>query len=301
MKKALGCLFSEQKFLFCISYSVTQNLQGGITMIQKCSTGANNCTNPCDDDIFCIDTNRIYDSSRAQDCLDSLRVALPPGVAEKLRCCSNLKIKDVKVIWAQITTDEVPFNCGYFQINVRYYFYVCFGCCCDNCPVDFEGLAIAEKCVVLYGGEGNVSIFSSNITDEVCPSTCLSSVVAGTNRPKVVVEIASPVALNICLTENTCPVPFPNEYNAIPDSILALFENGLDTSSNACVSLYVSIGIFALIRIERPTQLIVPACDFCIPDADKSPVSQCDPCSLFCSTPFPISEFYPSACSNQND
>ncbi len=265
-------------------------------MIQKCS---NSCS-PCDDDIFCIDTNRIYDSSRAQDCLESLRVALPPGVAETLKNCSSLKVKDVKVIWAQITTDEVPFNCGYFQINVRYYFYVCFTCCCGCNHQEFEGLAISEKCVVLYGGEGNVSVFSSAVTDDPCPPCCLTNVIAGTNRPKVVVEIANPVALNICLSENTCPVPFPSEYNAIPDSILALFCNGLDTSCDACVSLYVSIGIFALIRIERPAQLIIPGCDFCIPDADKTPISQCDPCSLFCQTPFPVSEFYPSTCSNPN-
>ncbi len=266
-------------------------------MIQKCS----NCTTPCDDDIFCIDTNRIYDSSRAQDCLDSLRVALPPGVAESIKNCSNLKIRDIKVIWAQITTDELPFNCGYFQIKVRYYFYVSFSCCCCNCtPTDFEGLAIAEKCVVLYGGEGNVSVFSSDVTDEVCPSSCLTNVIAGTNRPKVVVEIACPVALNVCIKENTCPVPFPSEYNMIPDSILSLFPTGLDTSCDACISLYVSIGVFALIRIERPTQLIVPGCDFCIPESDKTPVSESDPCSLFCQTPFPVSEFYPSACSTQN-
>lgn len=267
-------------------------------MIQNCSPGANNSCNRCDGDIFCIDTNRIYDSSRAQDCLDSLRVILPPGVADNIKGCSNLKIKDVKIIWAQITTDELPFNCGYFQINVRYYFYVSFVCCCCNCNTyEFEGLAIADKFTVLYGGEGNVSIFTSDVTDEVCPPTCLSNVVAGSNSPKVVLEVANPVALGVCLTENACPTPFPNEYNAIPQQICALFENGLDCSCNLCVTLHVSIGIFALLRIERPAQLIIPGCDFCIPDADKTPVTVSDPCSLFCTTPFPISEFYPSTCN----
>ncbi len=270
-------------------------------MIQKCCMGETNSCNSCDDEFFCIDTNRIYDSSRAQDCLDSLRIALPPGCDKVIKDCTNLKVRDVKIIWAQITTDEVPFNCGYFQIKVRYYFRVCLTCCnCDCTQIDFEGLAIAEKCVVLYGGEGNVSVFSSDITDEICPSNCTCNVTASTNRPKVVVEVAEPVALCINLSENTCPTPFPSEYNAIPEKILAHFENGLDTSCNLCVSLTISVGIFALIRIERPVQLIIPACDFCIPDSDKTPVSFSDPCSLFCSTPFPVSEFYPSSCSNQN-
>lgn len=270
-------------------------------MIQKCSQGANRPNN-CGDDIFCIDTNRIYDSSRTQDCLDSLRVILPPGVSDKLKGCSNLKIKDIKLIWAQITTDDMPFNCGYYQIKVKYYFYVLISCCCAcTCtPVEYEGLAISEKCTVLYGGEGNVSIFTSDVTDEVCPPSCLTGVTAGTNSPRVVLEVANPVALNICMTENTCPTPFPSEYNAIPDGICAIFENGLDSSCDQCVSLWVSIGIFALIRIERPAQLIIPGCDFCIPDADKSPVSVSDPCSLFCSSPFPLSEFYPSGACEPN-
>ncbi len=263
-------------------------------MIQKCSCEANKNSG---DDIFCIDTNRIYDSSRTQDCLESLRVILPPGTADALKECSSLKVKDIKLIWAQITTEELPFNSGYFQIKVRYYFYVCMSCCCRCTPQDFEGLAISEKCTVLYGGEGNVSIFRSDVTDDVCPQSCLSGVTAGTNSPRVVLEVASPVSLGICLTENTCPTPFPSEYNAIPDRICALFETGLDNGANQCVSLYVSIGVFALIRIERPAQLIVPGCDFCIPDSDKTPVSVSDPCSLFCSTPFPVSEFYPTVCA----
>ena len=265
-------------------------------MIQKCSSGANKCPDSCGGDIFCIDTNRIYDSSRAQDCLDSLRVILPPGTSDCLRDCTNIKIKEVKVIWAQISADELPFNCGYYDIKIRYYFYVSLTCCDTSCCVrEFEGLAIADKCVVLYGGEGNVSVFSSGITDDPCPSSCLSNVVAGTNRPKVVVEVACPVALNVCTVENACPTPFPSEYNAIPDQICALFEEGLDSSPNQCISLYVSIGVFALIRIERPAQLIIPGCDFCIPDTDKTPVTVSDPCSLFCNTPFPLSEFYPRA------
>jgi len=265
-------------------------------MIQKCPTGANKCSDNCGGDVFCIDTSRIYDSSRAQDCLDSLRVILPPGVSDCLSECTNIKIKEIKVIWAQISADELPFNCGYYQIKVRYYFWVCLSCCDASCNVrEFEGLAIADKCTVLYGGEGNVSVFTSNITDEVCPSSCISNVVAGTNRPKVVVEVACPVPLDVCVRENCCPTPFPCEYNAIPEQICSLFESGLDTSANQCVSLYISVGVFALIRIERPAQIIIPGCDFCIPDSDKAPVTVSDPCALFSSTPFPISEFYPTS------
>ena len=36
-------------------------------------------------------------------------------------------------------------------------------------------------------------------------------------------------------------------------------------------------------------------------DADKTPVTVTDPCSMFCSTPFPIEEFYPSTCAQSKN
>lgn len=259
------------------------------------------CCNRTEEDICCIDTNRIYDSSRCQNCIEGLRLYLTDCGQAILENCSNLRIKEVRVLWTQIETEDLPFNTGYFQVNIRYYFYVVCTCCHGSTPQELQGLAIYDQSTILFGGEGHVSIFRSDIHGGSCHIPDLNNVIAGSNMPRVVVEVAEPVPLacNVVESCNCAPVHVPAD--SIPPQIACLF-NGSFTEC-ACVSkvAFVSIGIFALIRIERPAQLIIPACDFCIPDCDKSPICMTDPCSLFNSIPFPINEFYPSMCGTQNN
>ncbi len=267
-------------------------------MTQNCSSNGNSL---CNDDVCCIDTNRIYDTSRAQDCIEGLRVILTPDGMAKLENCRTPRAKEVRVIWAQISADELPFNCGYYQVTIRYYFYVLLTCCVNGVSEDIEGLAISEKTVVLYGGEGNVSVFKSDTNSDPCFTPTLKGAIPTSNSPKVVVEVATPVPLAVNIIENCNGIPTPPEYDNIPEQIANLFEGGLVTGCTN-IAVCLSLGIFALIRIERPSQLIIPACDYCIPDADKSPVSVVnDPCSMFCSTPFPIEEFYPSTCAQNRN
>ncbi len=258
-----------------------------------------NCCPRVDDDICCIDTNRIYDSSRSQDCLENIRLLFTDVNQAIIEGCTNIRIKDIRVLWAQIETDELPFNNGYFQVNIRYYFYVTLGCCTDNVPQEAQGLAVYDKSTILYGGEGNVSIFRSDRFSGGCTVPDLSNISAGTNQPRVIVEVAEPVPLAVNVVETCNCSALPNE--AVPEQIAAFFNGTFESCQSTTKNVFVSIGIFALIRIERPAQLIIPACDFCIPDADKSPVSLADPCSLFSSIPFPVNEFYPTTCSQNNN
>ena len=60
--------------------------------------------------------------------------------------------------------------------------------------------------------------------------------------------------------------------------------------------LFVTLGQFSIIRLERDTQLLIPAYDYCIPNKDCSCESgECheDPCDLFRQVQFPVSEFFP--------
>ncbi|MBE6700572.1 MAG: hypothetical protein E7582_01595 [Ruminococcaceae bacterium] len=269
-------------------------------MIQKCcATDDKNCC--CNEDFCCIDTNRIYDTSRTQDCIEGLRVILTPSGMQVLENCRSPRAKEVRVIWTQINTEEMPFNSGYYQVTIRYYFYVVLTCCVNGTSQDIEGLAISEKTVVLYGGEGNVSVFISDTNQNPCYTPNLCNTLPASNRPKVVVEVATPIPLAVSVVENCNGIPLPPEYDNIPEQISCLFDGGLDTSNCAKIAVCLTLGIFALVRIERPSQLIIPACDYCIPDTDKSPVSVTDPCSMFCNTPFPIEEFYPSVCAQNRN
>ena len=51
-------------------------------------------------------------------------------------------------------------------------------------------------------------------------------------------------------------------------------------------------------RLERDTQLLIPAYDYCIPEKD-CPGGSCqdDPCTIFSQIRFPVEEFFPQDCA----
>jgi hypothetical protein len=59
--------------------------------------------------------------------------------------------------------------------------------------------------------------------------------------------------------------------------------------------LTVSLGIFSVVRIVRPDQLLVQASECCIPEKECCPVEEDDPCHVFRCMPFPTSEFCPAS------
>ncbi len=60
--------------------------------------------------------------------------------------------------------------------------------------------------------------------------------------------------------------------------------------------LYVTLGQFSIIRLERDTQLLIPAYDYCMPDKACQGSTEDDPCSMFSRIHFPIDEFFPPDC-----
>ena len=60
--------------------------------------------------------------------------------------------------------------------------------------------------------------------------------------------------------------------------------------------LYVTLGQFSMIRLERDTQLLMPVYDYCVPSKECACGGcdcQEDPCELFRSVQFPMGEFFP--------
>ena len=55
----------------------------------------------------------------------------------------------------------------------------------------------------------------------------------------------------------------------------------------------VSIGIFSLVRLIRPAQYLINASEFIIPDKECVSATPGDPCELFRSMAFPVTEFAP--------
>ncbi|MBE6550787.1 MAG: hypothetical protein E7665_01495 [Ruminococcaceae bacterium] len=244
----------------------------------------------------CIDTYRIYDSCRTQECIEDLRVLVTDADQETLNNASAVRVRSCKILWTQISTEEMPFNKGYFQIDIRYYFYITLDCCLGfGNSREVQGLAIYDKTVILFGGEGNVSVFQSDIYRQFCSAPDLGGMNVTANLPRAVVEVAEPVVLSLNMTE-TCAEPTPfSRGEPIPESICACFGGSFFTDCVRTKNVFVTIGVFSVVRIERPSQIVIPACEVCIPDKTcDSSSAYSDPCTLFRSMSFPIEEFYPA-------
>lgn len=81
----------------------------------------------------------------------------------------------------------------------------------------------------------------------------------------------------------------------IPACICACFGSDLDFGCEG-KRLFVSLGQFSLIRLERDTQLLIPVYDYCLPEKECTcDGGQCeeDPCELFRHVKFPVNQFFP--------
>ncbi len=240
----------------------------------------------------CVDVSRILDSCRDKDCFEDVRLFLNPYGREIIDNAGSIRAKCSKILAANINIEPVQFNRGFYQIYIRYYVkVVCEACVGLNRSREFEGLAVCEKNVILYGSEGNVSIFKSEMTSGNTLS-CGFNTTMSTNLPTVAVEVIDPIVLNTKVGErnNCCCCCCSAEE--IPENICELFGGTFDTEDNG-KNLYVSLGFFSVIRIERPGQYIVSATEFSVPDKECVMTQPDDPCQAFAKMSFPTNEFSP--------
>jgi len=87
----------------------------------------------------------------------------------------------------------------------------------------------------------------------------------------------------------------------IPDCIRAMFDEELVISGDRR-RLYVTLGQFSIIRLERDAQLVVPVLDYSIPTKECCDTPGCaeDPCELFSRIPFPTERFAPRDCDGES-
>ena len=99
-----------------------------------------------------------------------------------------------------------------------------------------------------------------------------------------------------------CPPPPPpcgccaeNELTEIPACISACFDCDL-AFDGGCRRLYVTLGQFSMVRLERDSQLLIPMYDYCMPTrecAGGDEEGDEDPCEIFRQIRFPVGEFFP--------
>lgn len=245
----------------------------------------------------CIDTKRVLDCCRDRDCFEDARVYLTTFGEEVLSSATNVRTKRAKTLWAYVGIDEVPFNNGFYQITVKYYILVeleaCIGIGRSQC---FTGLATLEKTVILYGGEGNVTSYTSSCENTYCNIGDARTV--GNNAPTAIVETVEPIVLGTRVKECDCGCGC--DCCEVPECVRCCFDGELVTTT-AGPKLYISFGIFSVIRIVRPAQLLVQATDYSVPDKECCAASEDNPCDLFRSIAFPVSRFRATTTPQDHD
>lgn len=242
----------------------------------------------------CIETNRILDSCKDRDCFENVRVYLTDMGNEIIERTNSVRTKEAVIAWSYINIDPVRFNRGFYSVTIRFFIKLLFEACIGpGRAEEFEGVAVVEKKVILYGGESNVCVFRSSPCDNFCdlPEPCCGS----RNVPEAVVEVVDPIVLSAGVYEKVSCVPSCCCCccGDIPESITRSFSGCLCENEEGERYLLVSLGIFSIVRIVRPAQYLINATEYCVPDKECVAPSEDDPCRLFNSMAFPINEFCP--------
>lgn len=241
-------------------------------------------------DPICINTDQIYDSCKDRDCIKDRRVYFTNAGQEIVDRAINVKIKNAEIIWIYTTVEPVPFNRGFFTVDMKFFIKVTVETFRGvSCPVELEGLTTFDKKVILFGSEGNVKIFESAAT--ACED--ITELWQKNNLPKAVVEAVDPIALSAkIVSHDDCCCCECSDYPAIPENICACFDDELYVGDEGKTVL-ATLGLFTIVRLERNAQLLIDAVDFCIPDKECPAATENNPCELFNSIGFPFNEFFP--------
>ena len=244
----------------------------------------------------CIDTLRVLDSCRDRDCYEDVAVFLSDFGQEIIDHTASVRAKSAKILWTYVGVDPIRFNQGFYQVTVRFYIKVELEACTGvGRNQEFCGIAVVEKKVVLYGSVGNISIYRSDPAVGPCDVGNCDNY--STNVPIGVVEVVEPVLLSARIAEPGCNCGCCCCCCAeIPAGVASAVGGALNDGDNGN-RLLVTLGIFSVIRIERPAQLLVSATDYCVPDKECTVNEEDDPCSLFRRMAFPVGEFCPPSYS----
>lgn len=236
----------------------------------------------------CVHTKKIYDSCRDKDCLEDLTFYPTTESQCVLSTALSVRGKSAELLLVTMDVEELTFNRGHYAVDLRYFYKITGEAfTSSNCGTEICGLSVFDKKVILFGSEGSAKVFTSGS----CPQT--PGDLTGANRPTAVVEAVDPVLLGMRLTESSCGCQnaAPSVLE-IPDAIAPKFPGGLTIDTSAR-QVYVTLGQFSIIRLERDSNLLIPAYDYCMPEKECVGCGDDDPCALFRRIDFPVDEFFP--------
>ncbi len=241
-----------------------------------------------------IHTRKITDSCRDKDCIEDLRVYLTRGSQSLLDTATSAKVRCAELLYTYIDVEPVAFDRHHYCIDVTFYYRILADATIGNArPAALYGLALFTKRAVLCGEDSRTHIFRSDT--RLCSPDGITRQFA--NRPTAIVEVLDPMVLSSKVRE-VCDGKHHEELALqIPQDVLSLFDDDLVLSGERR-RMFVTLGQFSIIRLERDAQLIVPVLDYAIPTKECCDAPGCteDPCEMFSRIPFPTSQFSSTGC-----
>ena len=231
--------------------------------------------NNCFKEAVCIEAMRVFDSCSSQDCLEDLELDFcDPCAQELIDSACYIKCKCVEVINTTFAIDPVPFNNGFYTVDLTYTFKVDLEVYKAGCssPQFASGTTTFSKKVILFGSAGNTKHFSSDELVDLSEkkSSCCCGI---SNPPRATVSVVEPICLDTKLVSGGC-------------------ENGK--------KVLVTIGMFAIVQLQRAVPILIPAYDYCVPKKECSTNTD-SPCEFFDKIKFPTNEFFPRSLESDDD
>ena len=255
------------------------------------------CSQP---ETMSIHTRKITDSCRDKDCIEDLRVYLTKGSQCLLDNAASARVRSAELLYTYIDVEPVAFDRNHYCVDVTFYYRVLADTVVGSGrPATLYGLALFSKRAVLCGEDSQAHIYRSDTRlGEFDGATRIFA-----NLPTAVVEVLDPMVLGskakeVCECDCSC-----QESVQIPPFIAGLFDEELVLSGDRR-RLFVTLGQFSIIRLERDAQLVVPVVEYAIPTKECCENPGCcaeDPCEMFSRIPFPTAQFSPRNCDKDTD
>ncbi len=243
-----------------------------------------------------IHTRKITDACRDKDCIEDLRVYLTKSSQATLMQAASVRVRCAELLYAYIDVEPVAFDRNHYCVDVTFYYRVLADAVVGTCrPTTLCGLATFSKRAVLCGEDSRAHIFTSDT--QLCGPDGAS--IRSTNRPTAVVEVLDPMVLSGKVKESCdCGCELAAQ---VPQCVQTMFDEELITAQQQR-KLYVTLGQFSIIRLERDAQIVVDVLSYAIPTKQccEAP-SGCpeDPCEMFSRIPFPTQQFTPTGCDSK--
>ena len=227
-----------------------------------------------DCDAIPIKVNRVFDSCSDKDCIKNVQVVLSTPLPAS---STIVKTKCITVSNICMNVEPIPFNKGFFSVDITFSFDVsllAYDVACGT-ATELTGTASVSKNCVLFGSDTNSRTFSSDGTVTGSTGECCNII----NPPTAIVQAVSPLIL---------------------ESKIANICSGCECGCSDCTSgrgVLLTIGLFYVVELIRPVTIMVPAYKYTIPQ--KECCSNTDtPCEVFDKIKFPTEEFSPAKLDN---